>query len=38
MMNKLNMSNIGQEVARIATDVLGDTALLAPRWGRREDG
>jgi len=32
MMNKLNMSNMGQTIAGIATDVLGPTALLAPSW------
>jgi len=38
LMNKLNSTNIGQEVARIATDVLGDEALHAPPWDGRKMG
>jgi alkylation response protein AidB-like acyl-CoA dehydrogenase len=30
LMNKINVTNIAQEVARIATDVLGDTVLMSP--------
>jgi alkylation response protein AidB-like acyl-CoA dehydrogenase len=37
-MNKLNMSIIGQEIARIASDVLGTTALEAPSWTGRKLG
>ncbi|MET0294761.1 MAG: acyl-CoA dehydrogenase family protein, partial [Phenylobacterium sp.] len=38
LMNKINNTNIGQEVARIATDVLGDTALEAAAQDGRKMG
>ena len=38
LMNKLNATNIGQEVAAIATDIIGDRSLLMPGWDGKRRG
>jgi alkylation response protein AidB-like acyl-CoA dehydrogenase len=38
LMNKLNYTNIGQEIARLALDLLGDDGLLDPSSHDREPG
>jgi alkylation response protein AidB-like acyl-CoA dehydrogenase len=38
LMNKLNYTNIGQEIAKLALDLLGDDGLLDPTGHEREPG